>query len=92
MVKSLKFTDLKKICVQEYKIEKLDLNPDQMLTTIRIWDPSSWTLSYPREIIVPRKISCLELNQILLKHLPDIQVLFTSSLGGISFSLQASKL
>jgi hypothetical protein len=75
MVKSLKFTDLKKICIQEYKYEKFEINPDQMLTTIRIWDPSSWTLSYPREITIPKKITCLELNQILIKYFPDIKVI-----------------
>jgi hypothetical protein len=87
MVKSLKFTDSKKICVQEYKMEKLDLNPDQMLTTIRIWDPSAWTLSHAREIIIPKKISCLELNQILLKYFPDIKVFPHNHLGRKSFSL-----
>lgn len=92
MVKSLKFTDSKKICVQEYKMEKFDISTDQMLTTIRIWDPSAWTLSHPREIMVPKKISCLELNQILLKYFPDIKVNIINYLGRKFICIQIGQL
>jgi hypothetical protein len=72
--KLLKFTELKRICIQEYTLEKIELNPEQILTTIRIWDPATWTLSPSREIMIPKKISCHELNSLLLKYFPDIKV------------------
>ena len=73
-VKALKFTDLKKICVEEYKQEKLELTTDHIMTTIRIWDQSTWSLSLPRQIVIKKKISCIDLNVLLLKFFPDINV------------------
>ena len=74
VIKSLKFTDLKKICVQQYTNEKIDLTSDQIMATIRVWDPSNWSLSESKEITITKKISCQELNILLLNNFPDINV------------------
>ena len=74
IIKTLKFTDLKKICFQQYLDEKIDLTSDQILTTVRVWDPSNWSISKSKEITITKKISCQELNLLILKYFPEINV------------------
>ena len=92
IVKALKFTDLKKICVQQYKQEKIELNSDEMITTIRLWDPSTWILSSSRQIVIPKKISCTELNILLLKDFPGIKVKIRLDIGRQAFCVQDCQL
>lgn len=72
---NLGFTDGKKICIQEYKIEKLHYFSESIHITIREWDPSLWTISYPIEILLPRKCTLSYFGEILQKYLSHISVI-----------------
>jgi len=71
-IKSLKFTESKKICIQEYKNEKLETSIDKMVTTVRLWDPSKWSLTNSIEILIQKKIKCSELIPVIINYFPEL--------------------
>jgi hypothetical protein len=73
-VKSLNFTENKKIIIQEYLREKISFHPEQVQVCCRLWDSSTWTLSEPVDIHVTRKSNLKILAETIHVRFPEVSL------------------
>lgn len=74
----MKFTENKKIILQEYSLSDLsfleDNNNNTIQLTLREWNPGEWKMSQPVEILFKKGSTFLDLSQIIQEKFPHIPV------------------
>ena len=72
---NLQLNDNKKLVIQEYKKQKIEIKEEQIQVSVREWQPDEWKISEPIELIINKDITFYDLLLILSKEYPFISVI-----------------